>query len=191
MKSKSFLFLVIETRYLKFKVETNIQVEQRFRGKSERMRKKEKKERKSIWKSKTQLWVLRTWLMWMGMCAYASSAHALPHILHQATLSINLVGSGFILTISLSLNATLDQILFSENTLYVSYANEMNWLTFHFFFSLDFSSFDKLINRFVLFKAYYHVKFGLMSFVILALLLLLDRIYQIRYSIIFYLSKGE
>lgn len=129
--------MVIETRYLKFKVETNIQVEQRFRGKSERMRKK-KKERKSIWKSKTQLWVLRTWLMWMGMCAYASSAHALPHILLQATLSINLVGSGFILTISLSLNATLDQILFSENTLYVSYANEMNWLTFHFFFLLIF-----------------------------------------------------
>lgn len=139
---------------------------------------RKKKERKSIWKSKTQLWVLRTWLMWMGMCAYASSAHALPHILLRTTLSINLVGSGFILTISLSLNATLDQILFSENTLYVSYANEMNWLTFHFFFSLDFSSFDKLINRFDLFKAYYHVKFGLMSFVILALLLLFDRIYQ-------------
>lgn len=35
--------MVIETRYLKFKVETNIQVEQHFRGKSERMRKKEKR----------------------------------------------------------------------------------------------------------------------------------------------------
>lgn len=64
-------------------------------------------------------------------------------------------------------------------------------INFSLLFSLDFSSFDKLINRSVLFKAYYHVKFGLMSFVILALLLLFDRIYQTRYSIIFYLSKGE
>lgn len=85
MKSKSFLFLVIETRYLKFKVETNIQVEQRVLEENQREWERKKKKKGNLYENQKrsyESWEL-DWCEWECVRMHRRRTHCPIYFIQQ------------------------------------------------------------------------------------------------------------